>query len=259
MRFCSLSSGSEGNALLIEAQGNAGHVSRLLIDCGLGLREAETRLEERGLAAKALDFIFVTHEHGDHVGGVAKLARAHGIPVLATQGTINAMGCAFWADVAVARVSPHQPLEIDGVVIQPIPVPHDAREPVAIVVSNATHRLGIVTDLGHRTAHLMAGLQGLDGLFLEFNYDEALLRGGSYPASLKSRIEGPYGHLSNRTSAEILAGAWSTRLQRVVAAHLSQQNNRPELVQESIAGIALGDAAFCCASQARGLDWVELA
>ena len=104
MRFCSLSSGSEGNALLVEAQGNAGHVSRFLIDCGLGLREAETRLEARGLAAKALDFIFVTHEHGDHVGGVARLARAHDIPVLATQGTITAMGCAFWADVTVARI-----------------------------------------------------------------------------------------------------------------------------------------------------------
>ena len=258
MRFCSLSSGSEGNALLVEAQASGAATVRFLVDCGLGLREAEARLAQRGLSPAAIDFIYVTHEHGDHIGGVAKLARAHDIPVLATHGTVTAAGLDFWSGVSVACVSSHRSLEVEGISINPIPVPHDAREPVALVLEDAQHRMAIVTDLGHQTPHLTAALEGLDAIFLEFNYDETLLREGNYPASLKSRIDGPYGHLSNRASAEVLSAVCSPRLQHVIAAHLSRQNNSPELVIESVTGLDLLQAHFRCASQHEGLDWVAL-
>lgn len=257
MRFTSLGSGSQGNALLVQAAGPTDSVC-FLVDCGLSLKDALDRLSSRGLSPSDLDFILVTHEHGDHIGGAARLARSAGIPVFATHGTLLAAGPEFFAGVQTVVISSHQPFLFGSVGIQPVPVPHDAREPISIVISSGDQRLGIVTDLGSLTRHLVDSLQGLTGLFLEFNHDRRLLREGAYPQSLKSRVGGDWGHLSNDQAAGLLADCLHSELKIVIAAHLSQQNNRPELVMQSVQSLTLGRTQFEIASQDSGLDWVCL-
>ncbi len=258
MRYSSLSSGSEGNALLVEA-GPAGAPVRILVDCGLGLRDVQERLAQRRLAPSDLHLIFVTHEHADHCAGVAKLARACELPVACTHGTLVAMGAEALAGLTVLTVSPHRSIDFMGLSLEPIPVPHDAREPVALAVSDQRHRMAVVTDLGSYTPHLISCLQGLDAIFLEFNHDAQMLEEGSYPPKLKSRVGGPHGHLSNVTAAELLGRLLSARLQHITAAHLSQQNNHPDRVRASVAGLPLGQACFEVASQDHGMPWVSLA
>ncbi len=257
MRFTSLGSGSQGNALLVEASCR-GQTSRILIDCGLGLRLVLERLVQRGLSAHDLDMVMVTHEHADHIGGVARLARHANIPVLATHGTLLAAGEGAFEGVAAIAISAHQAFEYQGVRIQPVPVPHDAREPISVVLEDAHARFAVVTDLGCPTAFLRSSLQGLTGLFLEFNHDQDLLARGDYPPSLKVRVGGELGHLSNVQAREILNDCLNPGLQVVVAAHLSQNNNHPDLVRSVVSNVCLGATRFEMASQESGSDWITL-
>lgn len=256
MRFASLGSGSEGNALLVET-GDGASICRVLIDCGFGLREAGRRLQALGCEPADLSAIVVTHEHGDHVGGVFRLAAAHRIPVHLTHGTLQAIGPIGRAEALVGIVDPHRSFEIGAFRIEPVPVPHDAREPVQYVLDDGRSRLGVLTDLGHGTAHVVRALSRLDALVLECNHDPGMLAGNpAYPPALKRRIGGPWGHLANAEAARILAAIDRARLRTVVAAHLSRQNNRPEFARRALA--AALDAAvedICVADQAEGLGW----
>ncbi len=233
--------------------------TRLLVDCGLGLKEITRRLETRGLALTDLSAIFVTHEHGDHVGGVARLARAAEIPVLLSHGTRVACPVDFWSGVSVYEVDSHAVIPLPHLTLHCFPVPHDAREPVQLVVADQRgHRLGVLTDLGRSTPHIESMLKETDALFLEANHDEQMLADSDYPPSLKARIGGAYGHLSNRASAEILSVIDQSRLQRVVAAHLSRQNNREDLVRDALAPVLTTSAELTVANQAEGFDWIAL-
>lgn len=256
LRFASLGSGSEGNALLVETD-DGGVPRRVLVDCGFGLREAERRLRALGCEPGSLSAILVTHEHGDHVGGVFRLAAAHGIAVHLTHGTLQACGRVGRAESLVRIVDPHQPFEVGPFRIEPIPVPHDAREPVQYVFDDGRARLGVLTDLGHGTPHVVRALSRLDALVLECNHDPRLLADNpAYPPVLKRRIGGPWGHLANEQAAEILAAIDRGRLKTVVAAHLSQQNNRPDLAQRALAAVLdAGLEDIRVADQAEGLDW----
>lgn len=260
IRFTSLGSGSEGNALLIEAGGTRG--TRLLIDCGLPVRQALARIEARGVDPMGLDAILVTHEHGDHIGGVMALARKTGATVCLTRGThaaVHMRSVDACNGVKLRIIDSHAPFELGCIEVQPFPVPHDAREPVQYVLVHAALRLGILTDLGMLTPHVERSLQDCDGLVLEFNHDPDLLAASSYPESLKQRIAGRYGHLCNRDAAGLLGRLNLARLQHVVAAHLSQTNNSVEhvhaAVREVLADIPSG---FYVASQEAGFDWLEL-
>ena len=257
IRFTSLGSGSEGNALLIEAGS-----TRLLIDCGLPVRQALARIEARGIDPAGLDAILVTHEHGDHVGGVMALARKTGATVCLTRGThaaVHLRTVDACKGVTLRIIDSHEPFTLGSVEIQPFPVPHDAREPVQYVVVHGDLRLGVLTDLGTLTPHVERSLQDCDGLVLEFNHDPALLAASSYPESLKQRIAGRYGHLCNRDAAGFLGRLNLGRLQHIVAAHLSQSNNSPDHVLAAVREVLVDvPGSFYVATQEDGFDWLEL-
>jgi phosphoribosyl 1,2-cyclic phosphodiesterase len=254
VRFASIGSGSEGNGLVVESGG-----TRVLIDCGCGLRDTSARLARLGLEPSSLTAILVTHEHSDHVGGVPGFAARHGIPVWATFGTLAVVSERFEGMTHVYGFDSHDRFAIDALEIEPIPVPHDAREPVQYVVGDGAHRVGVLTDLGVSTPHVEASLSGCDALVLETNHDLDLLAASDYPFPLKQRIAGRFGHLCNEASAQILSRIDTTKLQHVIAAHLSRQNNTPDKARNALAG-ALGCSSewIGLADQATGFDWREL-
>jgi len=252
VRFASLGSGSQGNGLVVEAR-----ATRVLIDCGFSTDDTERRLARIGLAPGDLAGIVVTHEHGDHADGCLPLARKHGLRVWMTHGTARALGDATSSGAAI--VDSHTPFPVGDLEVRPFPVPHDAREPVQLVVTDGARRLGILTDTGASTRHIEAMLSGCDALVLECNHDLDLLAAGPYPQWLKMRIAGPFGHLANAAAAEILAAVDRSRLRHVIAAHLSQANNLPRLATAALAGV-LGCSAdeIVVAEQASGFGWLAL-
>ncbi len=258
LRFTSLGSGSSGNATVVELRPSDGsRATRLLVDCGLPPRQLATRLAARGLSVADIDAVFVTHEHSDHVGGVLALLRRHGMPVWASAGT--------WAQ-ATANVTPApschvardgEVIVIGSLTIQPFAVPHDAAEPLQLTCGDGRHRIGILTDIGEPTTAVAQALQGCDALLLEANHDAAMLAAGAYPAWLKRRIGGHRGHLANGQSASLLDACRHDGLRHVVAAHLSRQNNRPELAVAALrAALGAAQTQLSVADAATGCPWV---
>lgn len=257
MRFASLGSGSKGNCLVAEAGG-----SRVLLDCGLSPRETERRLARLGLAPAGLHGILVTHEHDDHVGHAYPFAALHRLPVYLTHGTRRAQEAAGKPanGLELRMIEGREPFTVGAIQVQPFTVPHDAREPVQFVLGDGARRLGVLTDLGASTAHVEATLSGCDALVLETNHDLDLLWAGDYPKWLKERIAGPFGHLDNGASGRLLEALDRSRLRHVIAAHLSQQNNRADLARAALAR-ALGCAEdwVGVATQEDGFGWRDLA
>ncbi len=254
MRFASLGSGSEGNALIVEVA-----QSRLLLDCGFSVTETVFRLQRLGLEPDQLDGIVVTHEHSDHIGGVARLARRYAIPVYFTHGTHSMTDPTQWTDDKLNIIDSHTPFNIGDIEVLPYPVPHDAREPTQFVFSDGARRLGVLTDTGCSTPHIESSLSALDALVLECNHDLDLLMAGPYPPGLKQRVSGRLGHLDNHAAAAILKKVGHNKMQHVIAAHLSKKNNTPELACAALAG-ALGCKAdwIGVAGQTDGFAWRDV-
>ncbi len=239
LRFKNLGSGSSGNATVVQARCGT-QLVHLLVDCGLGIRELDKRLGAAGMMAEQVDAIFITHEHGDHIGSARQLALRERIPVWMSAGTYAAIGEPDF-DGLLRLARDGEPIELGALQVRPFTVPHDAREPLQLTCTDGDVRLGVLTDLGHATAHVQQELMGCATVLLECNHDEAMLQAGAYPAFLKRRVGGAYGHLANSAAAALaqaLRGAGALR--QVVAAHLSEQNNRPELVRAALA------TALCC-------------
>jgi phosphoribosyl 1,2-cyclic phosphodiesterase len=254
MRFASLGSGSRGNSLVVDSGD-----TKLLIDCGFSLRMTLSRLVRLGISGEDISAILVTHEHSDHIAGVARFAGHFKVPVYLTHGTC---GVLYENDVSVPDprlVDGHSGFRVGDFSITPYTVPHDAREPVQYVVSCGQLRLGILTDCGTVTPHIVEVLDGADGLVLECNHDAGMLAGSAYPAMLKRRIASDFGHLANAQSVSLLQRIDRSRLQHVVAAHLSEENNHPELVVAALLDAIASDLPeISVASQDEGLGWCRL-
>ena len=254
IRFASLGSGSDGNALLVEAG-----ATRVLADCGFNLNDTLTRLARLGVAPESIAAILITHEHDDHVGGAARLSRKFGIPVWLTYGTCQAAAKVLGNLETVKIFDCHARFAIGDIEIEPYTVPHDAREPSQFVFSDGSARVGLLTDAGSLTAHMHEVLNGLDALILECNHDSTMLWDGVYPQRLKERIAGKFGHLDNSTAAELLAHIDCSRLKHLIAAHLSKQNNTPELARAALAGALNCELEWVhVATQHDGFSWREV-
>ncbi len=256
LRFASLASGSRGNCL-VAGSGDA----LVMIDCGLALRDTERRLARLGLQPADVSGILVTHEHGDHACGVFEFAVAHAIAVYLTHGTLSAMEAEgkVLDGVKLILIRGREAFAVRSIEARPFTVPHDAREPVQYVVSDGSSKLGVLTDIGASTPHVEEMLSGLDALVLECNYDRDMLWNGAYPKWLKERIGGPFGHLDNRDSERLLGALDRSRFRHVIGAHLSQQNNRPELARAALArAMGCGEDWISLATQDDGFGWRDL-
>jgi phosphoribosyl 1,2-cyclic phosphodiesterase len=257
LRWSCLGSGSEGNALVIEASAGL-FTTRVLVDNGFGPRVLDRRLGKVGLTGEDIDAVFVTHEHSDHASGVAALLKRRRIPLLCSAGTRRAAGLDD-SDIDWRPLRSGQALDLGELQLHPYAVPHDAAEPLQLVASDGDRRFGLLTDVGAPTREVAAALDGVHVLQLECNHDEDLLAGGDYPPFLKQRIGGDRGHLSNAQAVALLKMIDRSCLHTVAAAHLSRSNNRPELAQRTLS--ALCDHMLervLVASQQTGLDWTEV-
>jgi phosphoribosyl 1,2-cyclic phosphodiesterase len=257
LRLVVLGSGSGGNSVVVEASGR-----RLLIDAGFSCREIERRLALAGLAPQGFDALVVTHEHEDHVRGADRFCRRHGVPLFATAGTLDGSPLSEAVHRGATVIRSGEPWEVGGFRLEAFGIPHDAREPVGLVVEDDFgRRVGLVADLGTRSRLAWGRLAELDLLILETNHDLEMLRNGPYPWPLKQRVAGRHGHLSNEDAAQGLAELVCDRLRWVVLYHLSRTNNLPALAAAAV-GEALGKegspAALVVAQQHEPTEWVEI-
>ena len=222
MRLWVLGSGSNGNAILVETAR-----SRILVDAGFSPRVLKQRLAVAGVAPQSIEAVVVTHEHNDHVKGVAAAARKWGWTIVSTAGT--RMMCPEWSELQTILT----PKKSSGVFgdfhLETVPVSHDANEPIAVIVTSIGEgaRAGIVYDLGQVTETISKALDKLDVLVIEANHDEGMLRAGPYPPSVQARIRGKFGHLSNHDAGVLAGHSIHSGLNNIVLAHLSEQNNTP--------------------------------
>lgn len=228
----------------------------MLVDCGFGLKHLERKLAEAGLQPADVSALFITHEHGDHIGCASAFARRFKIPVWMSQGTQMAIKPAEW-DGLLNTARDGQSIDLPNLQLMPFTVPHDAREPLQLTCSDGSSKLGILTDLGHATAHVRAQLERCQALLIECNHDPDMLAQSTYPAFLKQRVGGQHGHLSNQAAADIVKSVWHDGLHTLVAAHLSAQNNRPDLARLALAGAMASDGNTVTVADARdGSPWL---
>ena len=253
MRYASLASGSKGNCHAL-TDGN----QTLLVDAGISFLQIRTRLETLGWELTQVKAVAFTHEHSDHIAALPVLLKRTNWAVLATEATLEAICRIQGVEVPLARWIPLRAGYAtlwEGWRILPFSTPHDAADPVAYRVEGGGRAVGVVTDLGHPTALVADHCQDLDLLALEANHDIQMLREGSYPPTLKARILSRIGHLSNEATAELLARVGSPRLQAVVLAHLSEQNNDPALARFAAEAALRGsDIALHVATQREPLE-----
>lgn len=235
LRIGILGSGSGGNAVIVESGPH-----RLLIDAGFSCREIVQRMKRLEFDPASLGALVLTHEHGDHCRGAQRFAKKFRLPVYGTVGTLDGAGLRGEVVEKAVAIRSGEPREVAGFVVEPFSLPHDAAEPVGLLVQDPHgRRLGLVADLGCRTRLAWGRLRDLDLLILETNHDLDMLRNGPYPWRLKQRVAGRHGHLSNREAAEGLPELLGDRLRWVVLYHLSRTNNLPALAAAAV-GEALG-------------------
>lgn len=252
MRFVSLGSGSKGNSTVVESD-----TACVMVDCGFGLRNACSRLERIGKSPEDLTAIIVTHEHSDHWKGIGALSAKYNIPVYLSAGSLKAKQIES-GEALFNCIDSHRDFYVGDICIKPVPVPHDAREPIQYILSNGKVQLGILTDLGHFTPHVVSSYSKCDALLLECNYDDDMLLDGPYPRFLKDRVSGMFGHLSNRQAADLLLALDLSRLKTLVIGHISAKNNDVSLIKAAIEPLCGEDIVLSFADQESGSPWMEI-
>lgn len=248
----SLQSGSNGNCIFVEAGG-----VRLLFDAGITGVQAEERLAAHGRNIREIDAVIISHDHGDHIRHAGVYQRKYGLPIYVTPATLAAASsrCNLGKLKDVRHFRSSDKLKFGDVLIHAISTPHDGVDGSVFVIEAGAKRLGVLTDLGHVFKDLARIVSSLDAVFLESNYDPAMLAAGPYPAYLKQRIKGPHGHLSNREAAELLCQAnGSGRLQWACLAHLSEQNNHPDIALRTHREIMDGSVPLYVADRYRATE-----
>ena len=229
MRVISLQSGSNGNCVYVET----GSV-KLLLDAGISGSQAQKRLALHGRDITTVDAALISHDHVDHARSMGIYHRKFGMPVYVTAETHRAAKRHKLGEIGgVGHFHAGESLRFGKVVVETVSTPHDGVDGVVFVVDDGEHRLGVLTDLGHVFGGLDDIIGSLDAVILESNYDPDMLAAGPYPDWLKVRIEGPGGHISNLESAELLLKAASKRMKWACLAHLSRDNNTPDLAVET--------------------------
>ena len=241
MELCSIASGSSGNCICVGSDEN--HV---LIDAGISGKRIENGLNSIDLKTEEMQGVLVTHEHIDHISGLGVIARRYGLPIYATQGTIDAIlntkSVGKIEESLFHAITPDQPFEIGDLLIEPISISHDAAEPVGYRVSHGEKSVGIATDMGVYDEKIVENLQGLDALLLEANHDVRMLQVGAYPYSLKQRILGKKGHLSNESAGRLLCRLLHDKMKQIMLGHLSRENNYEMLAYETVcAEVTMGE------------------
>lgn len=252
MRFASLGSGSKGNATLVRADDTL-----LMVDCGFSLRETTRRMARLGVVPEQLDAILVTHEHSDHCAGVGALSRKFEIPVYLSHGTAGTGRCD--SSHLLHCFNSEDSFDIGCVAIKAVTVPHDAAEPCQFLLSSGTNTLGILTDLGSVTPHVLDSFRDCHSLLLEFNHDLPMLQSGSYPAPLKRRVGGDWGHLNNLQAAQLLDQLGGAPAGHLVVAHISENNNSRQKAEEALLSVLDSLDGVVWAGQASGFDWLAVA
>ena len=252
MRFASLGSGSKGNATLIEWRDTC-----VMVDCGFSIKETTLRMAKLGKQPQDLNAILVTHEHSDHWKGVMPLANKFGIKVYLTAGCLKSRDLKNpTTDFHI--IDSHTEFQVGDLTVTPVPVPHDAREPVQYLFNSLNHKLGVLTDIGSLTPHVEAQYDNCHGLLLEANHDLDMLAMGPYPAFLKDRVSGQWGRLNNQQTARLLANVDQSLIQQLVIGHISDKNNSLDKVRDAVEKVYTGQGNLHYACQQEGFDWLEL-
>lgn len=232
IKFCSLFSGSSGNSIYLKA----GNGSGILVDAGLSAKRITQALLSIGESPSELSAILVSHEHSDHIKGVGILSRRFNIPIYANEKTWEAMEqCIGPVNITnKAYFETGSEFELEGVAVRPFPIPHDATDPVGFCFFAENKKITVATDIGHINNELLDNFMCSDLLLLESNHDVEMLKVGPYPWSLKRRIMGDFGHLSNETAGKVIAHAAEKGTRRFLLGHLSRENNFPELAYQTV-------------------------
>ena len=231
LKFCSLYSGSSGNSLYVETEN-----TKILIDAGESSKKIEKALNEIDVNIKDINGILVTHEHSDHIKGLGTLAKKFNIPVYANQETWDAMPeiSEKINSSSQNKFIPYEKFDIGDLKIFPFQIPHDAANPCGFNLFYKNQKISIATDLGHMDSKLIKYLEESNFILLEANYDPNILRYSKYPYSLKQRIAGPNGHLSNEMAGKTISYLMKSGLSKVMLGHLSKENNFPELAYQTV-------------------------
>lgn len=234
MRFCSLYSGSSGNAIFVASDN-----TRLLVEAGLSAKKIIEALHSIGEKPSEICAILVSHEHSDHIKGAGIMSRRFNLPIYASEGTWKAMERMIGPVLECNKrvFSSYAPFDIGDITVTPFPIPHDANEPVGYSFSSAGRKATIATDIGHISMELLSNFEDSDLLLLESNHDLEMLKIGPYPWPLKKRIAGKHGHLSNDAAGEVVAYMAERGTKRFLLGHLSKENNFPELAYQTVCNV----------------------
>ncbi len=252
--MCSIGSGSKGNGTLVQHQNAC-----LLVDNGFGLKDCINRMAAKGVSPEQLDAILVTHEHSDHGKGVGMLARKYGLPVYLSAGTYQALISReiLRSYDEVVILEPDTWLDLIGIQVNSVPVPHDARETFQFIFKSDESCFGLLTDVGSITPHLIEQYAECKSLLLEFNHDEDMLWEGEYPEPLKYRVGGNFGHLNNEQALEFLKTIGTDQINTLVVSHVSEKNNDLSIVEGMLTQAFPDSNSVLYSTQEDGCPWVD--